>query len=622
MSTSLNLRSIGVYICTAALCLVNQAHAASPVRFVNNPLVPTSAAPGSPALTLTVNGANFVQGATVYWNGSARATSFVTATQLTASITAADVADAGTSAVSVSNPGRAAMSNVSYFSISKPRSVETTPVSFALSSQQWASDLYYIAAADFNGDGKIDLAGIDLTESTLSILLGNGDGTFQSPISYSVADYPAGIAVGDFNNDGKPDLALEGSSGGLHMLTIFLGNGDGTFAALPAVPAGAGTYLPSLAIGDFNGDGNADIATANVDNLADNVAIFLGNGDGTFQAYKNTQVNASSSFPIADVKVGDLNRDGKLDVAALIAPMGAIPGTLYVLLGTGNGDFGSPISVTTKQPAGQFALGDINGDGITDVVTNGGGIEYLRGRGDGTFESQAQIETFSGTFGIALGDLNADNRLDVLTSTFYDGSTIVMNEKGGFGEPVTLPTGSAVVSYQTAIADFNNDGQPDFVASYTGVYLSVSSYLSPLSLVFPYGTTGVPDAPQTITLTNSGPRGIDITGFTFSATSGCLAIIDLPTGGVKYVPGPMDAFVIRGGSHAGDLIYMCRLDRKPSDDDPRAGDYAYIHARPDGAQIAIISNESLDGGNAPAPILRTYLRSVHGRIFVQGEWVD
>jgi hypothetical protein len=407
------------------------------------------------------------------------------------------------------------MSNVSYFSISKPRSVETTPVSFALSSQQWASDLYYIAAADFNGDGKIDLAGIDLTESTLSILLGNGDGTFQSPISYSVADYPAGIAVGDFNNDGKPDLALEGSSGGLHMLTIFLGNGDGTFAALPAVPAGAGTYLPSLAIGDFNGDGNADIATANVDNLADNVAIFLGNGDGTFQAYKNTQVNASSSFPIADVKVGDLNRDGKLDVAALIAPMGAIPGTLYVLLGTGNGDFGSPISVTTKQPAGQFALGDINGDGITDVVTNGGGIEYLRGRGDGTFESQAQIETFSGTFGIALGDLNADNRLDVLTSTFYDGSTIVMNEKGGFGEPVTLPTGSAVVSYQTAIADFNNDGQPDFVASYTGVYLSVSSYLSPLSLVFPYGT-GVPDAPQTITLTNSGPRGIDITGFTFS----------------------------------------------------------------------------------------------------------
>jgi hypothetical protein len=107
------------------------------------------------------------------------------------------------------------------------------------------------------------------------------------------------------------------------------------------------------------------------------------------------------------------------------------------------------------------------------------------------------------------------------------------------------------------------------------------------------------------------------------ATSGCLAIINLPTGGVRYVPGAMDVFVIRGGSNAGDLIYMRRLDRKPTDDDPRMDDYAYIHARPDGSQIAIVSNEALVlvGGNAPAPILRTYLRRIHGRIFVQGEWV-
>ena len=108
------------------------------------------------------------------------------------------------------------------------------------------------------------------------------------------------------------------------------------------------------------------------------------------------------------------------------------------------------------------------------------------------------------------------------------------------------------------------------------------------------------------------------------ATAGCLAIIDLPTGGVRYIAGAMDVFVIRGGAHAGDLIYMCRLDRKPTDDDPRVAEYTYIHARPDGSQIAIVSNEDLVlvGGNAPAPILRTYLRSIHGRIFVQGEWVD
>ncbi len=107
-------------------------------------------------------------------------------------------------------------------------------------------------------------------------------------------------------------------------------------------------------------------------------------------------------------------------------------------------------------------------------------------------------------------------------------------------------------------------------------------------------------------------------------TAGCLAIIDLPTGEVRYIPGAMDVFVIRGGPNAGDLIYMCRLHHEPTDDDPPLTYYAYIHARPDGSQIAIISNETLVlvGGNAPAPILRTYLRSIRGRIFVQGEWVD
>jgi hypothetical protein len=106
-------------------------------------------------------------------------------------------------------------------------------------------------------------------------------------------------------------------------------------------------------------------------------------------------------------------------------------------------------------------------------------------------------------------------------------------------------------------------------------------------------------------------------------TSGCLAIIDMPTGRVRYVPGAMDIYVIRGGTHAGELIYMCRLNRKPTEDDPRENDYAYIHARPDGSRVAIISNEDLVrvGGNAPAPTLRSYLRRIHARIFVQGEWV-
>lgn len=108
-----------------------------------------------------------------------------------------------------------------------------------------------------------------------------------------------------------------------------------------------------------------------------------------------------------------------------------------------------------------------------------------------------------------------------------------------------------------------------------------------------------------------------------SITSGCLAIVDLPAGTVKYVPGVMDVFVIRGGPKAGDLIYSRRLWAKPTTPDAGYASYPYIHARPDGSQIAIISNEDLALGveNAPVPILRAYLRSIHGRIFAQGEWV-
>jgi hypothetical protein len=106
-------------------------------------------------------------------------------------------------------------------------------------------------------------------------------------------------------------------------------------------------------------------------------------------------------------------------------------------------------------------------------------------------------------------------------------------------------------------------------------------------------------------------------------TAGCLAIVDLHAGTIRYVPNAMDVFVIRGGPRSGDLVYFCRLNRNPTEDDPRVADYRYVHARPDGSQIDIISGEDLVliGGNAPAPILRDYLRRLHGRIFVQGEWI-
>jgi hypothetical protein len=108
-----------------------------------------------------------------------------------------------------------------------------------------------------------------------------------------------------------------------------------------------------------------------------------------------------------------------------------------------------------------------------------------------------------------------------------------------------------------------------------------------------------------------------------SATAGCLAIIDLTTGRIKTVPGAMDVFVIRGGPKAGDLLFMRRSVTEPKGGEPGYPWYPYVHARPDGTQVAVVSGEDLDlnNGNAPAPILRAWLRSIHGRIFASGEWI-
>lgn len=108
------------------------------------------------------------------------------------------------------------------------------------------------------------------------------------------------------------------------------------------------------------------------------------------------------------------------------------------------------------------------------------------------------------------------------------------------------------------------------------------------------------------------------------ATAGCLAIIDLPAGSIKTVASAMDVFVVRGGTIAGDLLFMTRLDRKPTEDDPRVAGYAYVHAHADGSRVAVVSREDLVrvGGNAPAPMLRAWLHSIHGRVFANGEWIQ
>ena len=275
----------------------------------------------------------------------------------------------------------------------------------------------FLAAADINGDGKLDLLVANScsgkfclgdTRGLVGVLLGNGDGTFQQAVTYfSGGEGAASIAVGDVNGDGKPDILVTNDSG----IGVLLGNGDGTFQqAVVYGPGGNGS--DSIALADVNGDGKLDAMVSNFD--SGSVGVLLGKGDGTFQpavAYPSGGGTA--------ISVADMNGDGKLDLV--------VGDNIGVLLGNGDGTF-QPVIITTGLGTGvsitnQLAIADFDGDGKLDVVSPGGDF-LLLGNGDGTFQSPLLLGSgpappFAGAgggSGIAVGDFNRDGKPDLATA--------------------------------------------------------------------------------------------------------------------------------------------------------------------------------------------------------------
>ena len=254
---------------------VSSAGAANPVPLINQPLIPTAAAPRGAAFALVVNGTGFVAGSVIRWNGSLRSTTFVSKSKLSAAILASDLSSPHTISVTVVNPPPGGgISNVAFFEITQPTSwvALNNPTQFSVGSSPFS-----VATGEFNGDDKLDLAVANDFSNSVSILLGNGDGTFQPTTAYSTGSGPMAVAAGDFNADGKLDLAIANSGSG--DVTVLLGNGDGTFQPGVAYSAGAGPI--AVAAGDFNADGKLDLAVAN--NSSGDVTVLLGTGDGTFQ---------------------------------------------------------------------------------------------------------------------------------------------------------------------------------------------------------------------------------------------------------------------------------------------------------------------------------------------------
>jgi uncharacterized repeat protein (TIGR01451 family) len=221
-----------------------------------------------------------------------------------------------------------------------------------------ASGSQSVAVGDFNSDGKTDLVVTNFTNTSVSILLGNGDGTFQAPVIYLNPDFTESVAVGDLNGDGKVDLAVATRSffSPTGAVWILLGNGDGTFQSAATYGTGAGPDF--VIIKDFNRDGKADLAVAN--GSSNNLSILLGNGDGTFQG--------AVSYPVGQVPVsvasGDFNGDGQQDLVVVNSTSPYVS----MLLGNGNGTFQAAVNYQAGILASGLAVADFNADGKPDLA--------------------------------------------------------------------------------------------------------------------------------------------------------------------------------------------------------------------------------------------------------------
>ena len=309
-----------------------------------------------------------------------------------------------------------------------------------------------VAVADFTASGNQDLVVSDDIGQTLTVLLGNGDGTFRTAGSLPGGGAPA-LATGAFSRDGIPDI-VQGTNGGVRL---FLGNGDGTFRPGAVIPRFSQGETSSIAVGDFEGNGKLDlIVTATEEGLATPVFELKGNGDGTFQTPIDLGFTATSAV------AGDVNNDGKLD---LIDVNGS--GQAELRIGNGDGTFQAPIPFAPGLP---LTVDDVNGDGIPDLVfATRTGISERLGNGDGTFQDPINVTLPTDTPAAVLGvgDFNHDGQLDVvIRNQPFQGQShalsVVLNN--GDGTFATAPAfGTGANQLDIAAAPFTSSGLADIV---------------------------------------------------------------------------------------------------------------------------------------------------------------
>jgi hypothetical protein len=379
----------------------------------------------------------------------------------------------------------------------------------------------FFAIADVNNDGKADIVAANVG-GIVSVLLGNGDGTFQPAVMYSSnQDSSSAIAIADLNNDRKLDLVVLSAEG---PISVLFGNGDGTFQSPISYQSSGGQ---TVALGDTRNNGIQDIVIA-----GSTINVLLGNGDGTFQP----EVTYSSGVQENDslsVAVADLNNDGTLDIVATSGCVFGgrrqctITGTVSVLIGNGDGTFQPAVLYNTNQyyPTG-VVVADFNNDGKPDLATSNfcsgpsticgpASVSIFLGNGDGTFQPSLSYSTRAKeAVGLTVADFNGDGILDIAAPNSYtDNVAMLLGVGDGTFQKANAISFTRMEYMPVAIlaADLNGDGRPDLVVS--GDILQSGSGLPGIGVLL-----NITSAPTTTTVTTSGSPSIVNQPVTFTAT--------------------------------------------------------------------------------------------------------
>jgi len=435
------------------------------------------------------------------------------------------------------------------------------------------SEPFSVVVGDFNGDGIPDLAVANFGSSTVTILLGNGNGTFtqatKSPVT--VGSEPYFIAVGDFNKDGIPDLAVTSYITG--TITVLLGDGNGNFTATAASPY-VGSGPTSIAVGDFNGDGIPDLVVTNQN--SGNVLVLLGKGDGSFSG---AMEQVSDGLNPVFVAVGDFNGDGILDLAVANANTNLTgrynSNTVTVLLGNGDGTFNLQPSIPANGTNPQsIAVGDFNGDGIPDlaIAMYGSGSPssawVLLGKGDGTFSAAGNIGA-GGVFpySIAAGDFNGDGIPDLAMANYgSDTLTVVLSQLTQTG--TARSNGISPVGTGTHLIAASYPGDNSYTSSTSATTGLTAQQLTPSVTVTPNPTSITTAQALSVTVAVSGGSGNPTPTGTVTLSSGSYtsavtslssgsATISIPAGSLATGTDTLTA------SYTGDSNYSAKTGTAP-----------------------------------------------------------